>query len=137
MHPVKSETSLFPHSSHGLLPSWVVYEKQVLRFFAYFKETLPEVNRIPYQIRNVKISYFLEDDTIQITEPRMDLGTQCLVSRQLIRKPAPCSNEYVSLLDLNVDKMVCLLDRVYHITNCDAFTRGYLNRLGIIYLGIP
>jgi hypothetical protein len=131
MHPAKSESSLYPRSSHGLVPAWTVYEKQVLRFFGYFKETLPDVNRIPFQIRNVKISYFLEDDTVQITEPRVDLGTQCLVSRQRIRKVGHYMREHVSLLDFNVDKTITLLDRVYHITDCDTFTRNFLNRLGI------
>lgn len=131
MHPAKSDESLYPRSSHGPVPAWVVYEKQVLRFFGYFKETMPE-HRIPYQIRKVKISYFLEDDTIQITEPKTELGSQCLVSRQRIRKGHTLHSDcHITLLDLNVDKTVTLLDRVYHITECDTFTRNYLNRLGI------
>lgn len=131
MFPVKSEASLYPRSARGLCPAWIVYEKQVLRFFGYFQETVPE-HRIPYQIRKVKISYFLEDDTIQITEPKTETGSQCLVSRQRIRKGHTLhSDSYITLLDLNVDKTITLLDRLYHITDCDAFTRNFLNRLGI------
>jgi hypothetical protein len=115
----------------GSVPSWTVFEKQVLRFYAYFKETLPEVNRIPYQIRTVKICYFLQDDTVQIHEMRGELGSQCLVSRQRIKKAKPLNESFVTLLDFNVDSMVSLLDRVYHITDCDVFTRNFLNRLGI------
>jgi hypothetical protein len=77
--------------------------------------------------------YYLEDDTIQITEPRSDSGIikGCLVSRQRIRKPAPFHNEHISLLDLNVDKTIRILDRVYHLTDCDIFTKNFLQRLGI------
>ena len=131
MHPAKSEESLFPRSQHGLVPAWIVFEKQVLRFFGYFKETVPE-HRIPYQIRKVKISYFLDDDTIQITELKTESSSQCIVSRQRIRKGHSLHSDVnVSLLDLNVDKTISLLDRVYHITECDTFTRNFLNRLGI------
>ncbi|CAG9801258.1 unnamed protein product [Chironomus riparius] len=131
MHPSKSEESLFPRSQHGLVPAWIVFEKQVLRFFGYFKETVPE-HRIPYQIRKVKISYFLDDDTIQITELKSESSSQCIVSRQRIRKGHSLHSDVnVSLLDMNVDKTITLLDRVYHITECDTFTRNFLNRLGI------
>jgi hypothetical protein len=131
LYPCKSEQSIFPRSKKGNVPSWTVFEKQVLRFYAYFKETLPEVNRIPYQIRSVKISFFLDDDTIQIHELRGELGTQCLVSRQRIRKARPLHDSYITLLDFNVDTTISLLDRVYHVTDCDVFTRNFLNRLGI------
>lgn len=79
----------------------------------------------------MKISFFLDDDTIQIHELRGELGTQCLVSRQRIRKARPLSDSYITLLDFNVDTTISLLDRVYHITDCDVFTRNFLNRLGI------
>jgi hypothetical protein len=77
--------------------------------------------------------YYLEDDTIQIIEPRSDSGIikGCLVSRQRIRKPPPYQNEHTTLLELNVDRTIRILDRVYHLTDCDTFTRNFLQRLGI------
>ena len=74
------------------LPPWIVYDKQVLttnhknlktfdynfifkqalKFDAYFQETLHEINQSPFQVREVKILFFLEDGTIQIHEPRVD-----------------------------------------------------------------
>lgn len=104
----------------------------MLRFFGYFKEPLTE-SKTTYQIRTIKLIYYLEDDTIQITESRSDSGIikGCLVSRQRIRKPTPFSREHVSLLDLNVNQNITLLDRAYHITDCDIFTRKFMQRLGI------
>lgn len=78
--------------------------------------------------------YYLEDDTIQVSEPKtMNSGIPqgCLVTRQRIRKPKPNENEQVTLLDLNVSQTICLLDRTYMITNCDEFTKKFLNKIGI------
>lgn len=133
MFNVKSEPCLHPRSTRSALtPAWRVYEKQMLRFYGYFKDTLTE-SKIPYQIRKIKLVYYLEDDTIQITEPRSDSGIikGCLVSRQRVSKPVPFAKEHVSLLDLNVNRTITLLDRVYHITDCDVFTRKFMQRLGI------
>ena len=129
---IKEEPSLYPKSRGSLLPGWLVYEQKVLRFFGYFKETLPE-QRIPYQVRHVKIVFYLEDGTIQVTEPNTtsEVPQGCLVARQRIRKPAPYEREHVSLLDLNVAQCITILNRVYYVTDCDKFTRNFLNRVGI------
>lgn len=129
---IKEEPSLYPKSHGSLLPGWLVHEQKVLRFFGYFKETLPE-QRTPYQVRHVKIVFYLEDGTIQVTEPNTtsEVPQGCLVARQRIRKSAPYEREDVSLLDLNVAQCITLLDRVYYITDCDKFTRHFLNRLGV------
>ncbi|XP_055921545.1 EF-hand domain-containing family member C2 [Eupeodes corollae] len=116
------------------LPTWVAYDKQVLCFDGYFKETLQEVYHAPYLVRKVKICYFLEDDTIQVTEPKVEnsgITQGCLVHKQRVPKPAPCENECISILDLNVNTNIQIFDRVYHITGCDLFTRHFLNRAGI------
>lgn len=53
------------------------------------------------------------------------------MSRQRIPRPAPCQHEFLSCLDLNVNQTIEIFGRVYHITNCDLFTRHFLNRMGI------
>lgn len=126
--------SLYPHSIGPKLPSWLAYDKKVLRFSGYFQESLQEVYKAPYQIRKIKIYFYLEDDTMQVSEPRTDnsgIPQGCLVSRQRIPRPPPCHHEFLTVLDLNVNKTVQIFDRVYHITDCDLFTRSFLNRLGI------
>lgn len=69
-----------------------------------------------------------------MVEPRTDnsgIPQGCIVKRQLI----PCSNPdesgYLTKLDFNVQKEVNIFDRIYIITDCDAFTRSYLCRAGI------
>lgn len=117
-----------------LLPPWLAYDKQALCFHAFFKETLHEVYRSPYQVRLVRILFFLEDGTVQVVEQTRDnsgLPKGCVVSRQRIPRPAPCQSEFLSVLDLNVNQTVTIFSRVYQITDCDRFTRDFLNRAGV------
>lgn len=126
--------SMYPPKEGPKLPAWLAYDKQVLLFHAYFKETLQEVYNAPYQVRKVKLYYYLEDGTIMVTEPRIKnsgIPQGCLVHRQRVPLPAPNQNEFISILDLNVDQTITIFDRVYHITGCDKFTKHFLNRAGI------
>lgn len=54
------------------------------------------------------------------------------MSRQRIRLPKGSgSEEFYDIVDFNIGKTVDLHGRVFKITNCDQFTRLFLNRLGI------
>lgn len=106
---------------------------KVLCFHAYFKETLNEVFQAPHQVRKVKILYYLDDGTMQVSEPRVDnsgLSQGCIVSRQRVPRTNG-SNEYLSILDLQVNSTIQIFDRVYFISGCDQFTRNFLNRAGV------
>lgn len=132
--PLHKLPSLYPPYEGPLLPPWLVYDKKVLCFHAYFKESLHEVFKAPYQVRKVKILFYLEDGTMQVSEPRVDnsgLSQGCVVSRQRVPRPAPCQHEFLSILDLNVSQTITIFNRVYQITGCDLFTRHFLNRAGI------
>lgn len=132
--PPELASNLTPHVGPKL-PNWLAYDKQVLCFDGYFKETIQEIYHAPYLVRKVKIFYYLEDGTIQITEPKIEnsgISQGCLVHKQRIPKPAPCHNEFISILDLNVNTNIKIFDRVYHLIGCDLFTRHFLNRAGII-----
>lgn len=128
------QPSLYPPYVGPLLPPWLAYDKKVLRFEAYFKESLHEVYQAAYQVRKVRILFYLEDGTMQVSEPRVKntgLTQGCIVSRQRVPRPAPCQNEFLSMLDLNVNQTVTIFNRVYQITGCDLATRHFLNRAGI------
>ncbi|XP_035890805.1 EF-hand domain-containing family member C2 [Anopheles stephensi] len=130
--------SLYPPKYGPSRPGWLEYDRQVLCFYGYFQETLGNVDRIPYQVRKVRILYYLEDDTMQVSEPRTlnsGIPQGCLVTRQRIPRPPPYDTEFTSLLDLNINHTVQLFDRVYTITGCDDFTRRFLNRLGVAVPG--
>ena len=50
---------------------------QVLRFDAYFKQTVHESPNEYYRIRDVKIYYYLEDDSISVVEPVLENRWVC------------------------------------------------------------
>lgn len=133
--PPAEAHALYPPRSGPRLPPWLAYDKKVLAFKAYFKQTLQENFHAPYMVRHVKIFYYLEDGTIDIHEPKvMNSGIVqgCILHRQRVAKPPPCDNEYLSIVDLNVDRTVEIFDRKYHIVDCDDFTRKFLNKRGIV-----
>lgn len=110
---------------------------KVLCFDGYFHENLSEMQQSgSYRIRRVKIAFYLEDETVQIVEPKMNnsgLSQGNIVKRQRAteRTSNPEDKKFITLMDFNVDQPVTIFDRTYHITNCDAATRRFLTDLGI------
>jgi len=51
-------------------PTFVKLDKQVLRFYGYFQESVAESSLEAHRIRKVVVNYYLEDSTISITEPK-------------------------------------------------------------------
>ncbi|ERL90320.1 hypothetical protein D910_07669 [Dendroctonus ponderosae] len=126
--------SIYPRGQCTELPGWIMFDKQILCFDAFFQETLQEVRGSPFQVRNVKIYYFLEDGTIQVIEPRVEnsgVSQGTLISRQRIRFPSPMDFNFYDVMDFNIGREVEFYGRVLKITNCDKFTRTFLNRCGI------
>ncbi|KAG5872507.1 hypothetical protein JTB14_027095 [Gonioctena quinquepunctata] len=126
--------SIYPRGESIEIPGWIAFDKQVLCFDAFFQETLQEVKGSPFQIRKVKIYLFLEDGTIQVVEPRVEnsgLAQGTLISRQRIRLPSPMDDNFYDITDFNIGRETELYGRVFKITNCDKFTRTFLNRCGI------
>ena len=50
------------------VPAWVAYDRKVLRFYAYFTETVPESPLETERVRRMTIYFYLEDDSIHIAE---------------------------------------------------------------------
>ncbi|KPI86469.1 hypothetical protein ABL78_4453 [Leptomonas seymouri] len=117
----------------------VTLDDKVLRFYAFFNEPAPEGGATDYWHRKVVISFFLEDDTFMIVEPRilnsgLDGGTFLKRHKVLAdprqREQHP-NEEYVSLNYLNVGQSVRLNAVDFFIYDCDPFTRDFLTALGI------
>ncbi|KAI8436844.1 hypothetical protein MSG28_010298 [Choristoneura fumiferana] len=125
--------SLYCRKQAPDLPTWIMYDKHILRFQAYFQQTLHEMRSASSVLRKVEIFFFLEDGTIKVMEPRtensgMSQGT--MICRQRIRLPFSY-DMYYDVLDLNIGREVTFHGKVFKIVNCDNFTRVFLNRLGI------
>jgi len=101
---------------------------KVLCFFGYFKEAVYESQIENYRIRQCEIFYYLEDDTIQIVEKKLE-NSGCpqgnFANRQ--RLPKDMGNEvYYHLEDLNLGNTLDVFGRVLFITDCNVSTRKYL-----------
>uniref|UniRef100_A0A671TV70 EF-hand domain-containing family member C2 n=1 Tax=Sparus aurata TaxID=8175 RepID=A0A671TV70_SPAAU len=116
------------------LPSWVIFDKQVLYFEAYFQEAVPDARDETYRIRRCKIYFYLEDDTIQVVEPEyknsgIPQGT--LIRRQRVPLPPPDGDQFYNIFHFNINQQMVLYSRSFTLTNCDSFTRNFLTKLGV------
>lgn len=108
-------------------------DRKVLRFQAYFKEGVHESALEQERIRKCLIYYFLEDDTISVSEPKQDNsgipGQGTLIKRHQIAQPN--SRALYSFDTLAIGQDVTFYGKTFHITDCDAFTRQFYQQVGI------
>lgn len=113
------------------LPAHVAFDKMVLRFDAYFKETVHE-RQEQYLVRYVKILYFVEDDSILVHEPivkNSGIPQGVLIKRQRI--PKNKTGDMYDFRDFNLQKELEIYGRMFRIVDCDRFTRQYMTEQGI------
>ena len=112
-----------------------VPETVVLRFFAYFKQSLVEAGAETYHVHYVRIYYYMEDDTIMIEEHKgrnrgMDQGL--LLRRMKVENPhAKVFVTKYTLADFNVGIESGLAGVVYQIYDCDVLARRFLSANGV------
>ena len=133
--PRSPSASIFPTTSGaGQQPAWIAFDRQVLRFEAYYQEAVVESRLEQSRQRRVHILYYLEDDTIQINEQHQEnsgIPQGTLLKRHRIPKPAPNDEEFFTVADLNVGVEITLYGKTFRIIKCDKFTNEFLNKLGV------
>jgi EF-hand domain-containing protein 1 len=129
-------------------PDWVKLDKQVLRFFGYFKETVDE-SKIEYaRIRKLRIMYYLVDDTIEMIEDKeMNSGMPQggFIKRAKIPKPEKeekfdpnnffkfqnNKTQFYTVRDLIVGTNLDIYGKIITITSCDTYTKEFYSGHGI------
>ncbi|CAF0958253.1 unnamed protein product [Rotaria sordida] len=114
------------------VPATVFYDKKVLRFYGYFKQTVYESPLEYYRVRRVIIYYYLEDDTIAIYEipyKNSALNQGLRVRRHRVSKND--QNEPYNWRDLNLGQNLAIYGTIYRLCDCDQFTREWLESEGI------
>lgn len=130
-----SSTSIYNQSMGGdfrtgeTVPAWVAFGSQVLRFYGYFKEPIFSSQEENYRVRHVTILFFLEDDTIQILEPRernsgIPQGT--FLRRHRAKKD---DDSYVNVGDFRIGGEFTLYGRTFYISDADKFTKDFMHKL--------
>ncbi|XP_059504782.1 EF-hand domain-containing protein 1 isoform X2 [Stegostoma tigrinum] len=115
------------------VPGHVAFDKKVLKFDGYFKETVHESPYEYYRVRPIILYYYLEDDSISIHEPEVDnsgLTQGKLINRQ--RLPKNDQGDCWHWKDLNVAMEVVAYGKRYRLTSCDKFTCDFMVSHGII-----
>ncbi|KAM9840501.1 EF-hand domain-containing protein 1 [Aulostomus maculatus] len=115
------------------VPAHVALDKKVLCFFAYFEEAIlysPEEER---RVRPVVIYYHLEDDTMSIVEPMVE-NSGITQGKRLKRQRLPKNErgDHYQWKDLNLGMDLTVFGVKYRITQCDAFTKEFLESEGIV-----
>ncbi|NXC38118.1 EFHC2 protein, partial [Penelope pileata] len=130
---LRPKFSVFPAGMGSDAPAWLAFDKQVLSFDAYFEEEVPDKNQELYRIRHCKIYFYLEDDTIQVLEPRVKnsgINQGTIVRRHRIPLPPPNEDQFYAIDHFNIDTEVIFYGRRYKIINCDQFTENFLRKMG-------
>jgi hypothetical protein len=113
------------------MPAWDVLDRHVLRFYGFFKEAVVETNLENYRVRAVTVLYYLEDDTCQVLEKKVD--NSGIPAGQLIRRHRfpGVDGGYLTWQDLRVGDDLFVYGKAIRLTDCDAFTREYCAHDGI------
>ncbi|KAJ3166475.1 EF-hand domain-containing protein 1 [Geranomyces variabilis] len=120
----------------AFVPAHVVFDKVVLRFDAYFKQTVHESIE-KYHLRRVRILYYVEDDSIAVVEPPVEnsgIPQGVLIKRQRLPKS---STEFFTVRDFNLATNVTFYGKTFRVVDCDAFTRRYMSDTEHIQLNNP
>ncbi|KAL4426705.1 hypothetical protein ABPG77_004761 [Micractinium sp. CCAP 211/92] len=112
-------------------PKYVQYDKQVLRYFGWFGEPVPDSPLEAWRSRKVCLLVYLEDDTMQVTEPaepNSGLQQGTLVRRHKLPKEG---GGVLTFGDLAVGSSVRVYGREVHIVDADSFTREFCAGRGV------
>jgi len=110
-------------------PTFVKLDKQVLRFYGYFKEAVVESRLENFRIRKLVLFYFLEDRSVMITEPKMvNSGTPqgAFLKRQMIIKQDGSQMPFEPT-DFRVGLDMGICGRSIRIYDCDQYTREFFD----------
>ncbi|ORY50997.1 hypothetical protein BCR33DRAFT_712940 [Rhizoclosmatium globosum] len=134
---IHTSVDVYPHSNSmgDGVPAWVAFDRKVLRFYAYFQEAVHEKREEQYRIRKCNIYFYLEDDTIHVSEPKFansGIPQGTLIRRHRIQRKPESNGQHFLVTDLNVDKEITLYSKTFKIIGCDEFTRQFLNSLRIV-----
>eukprot|EP00916_Digyalum_oweni_P023680 GHVL01039287.1.p1 GENE.GHVL01039287.1~~GHVL01039287.1.p1 ORF type:complete len:526 (+),score=99.67 GHVL01039287.1:162-1739(+) len=119
-----------PPSPTEIVPAAIALDRQVLRFFGFFKEYICNSNVEDFRIHRIVLYYYLEDDTLQVSEPKVvNSGIpQGLIIRRH-RFLTDDGHSYMTPEGFRVGTTVTLYAKDFFLTDCDDFTRKWYSDL--------
>ncbi|XP_072218234.1 EF-hand domain-containing protein 1 [Leuresthes tenuis] len=115
------------------IPAHVALDKKLLRFYGYFIEDILYCPEEQYRVRPVVIYYYLEDDSMCIIEPMVE-NSGMPQGKRIKRQHLPKNErgEHYEWKDLNLGMDLDVYGVKYHITECDAFTKEFMESEGMV-----
>lgn len=112
-------------------PDWVAFDRQVLRFYAFFKEAVTDSAVENQRVRKCVIFYYLDDGSLYIAEPKTvnsGMPQGVLLKKHKVPK---ADGTFVSWHDVAVGEILTLYSRSYYVTGADPFTRTFYSERGV------
>jgi len=109
----------------AIQPAWLKHDRQVLRFFAYYQEPVVECPTENFRIRNCTIQYYLEDGTMQVTEPKVENSGIWPQGPFVKRHRIPNGDGFYSPDDLKLGTSITIYARTFRLLACDEFTKWF------------
>ncbi|GIY48200.1 EF-hand domain-containing protein 1 [Caerostris darwini] len=107
------------------LPKSLALDKKVLRFHGYYREEIYDWSLENYRIRPVKVLYYLQDDTMEVVEPKIPnsgLVQGTLFKRHAFPHPSGKGRKYM-WKDLNLRTDMLVYGLLIRLSDCDNWTR--------------
>jgi hypothetical protein len=111
------------------IPTFAALDRKVLRFDAFFSESIPNSPYESERVRKCTLLYYLVDDSVQISEDKVvnsGLSQGAFLKRHKISTPSG----FVSWKDFQVGGTITLYGRTFNISKCDAFTKEFYESNG-------
>lgn len=114
-----------------LSPAWLKHEKQVLRWYGFFQETVTERPEENSRYRHVYIMYFMEDGTVGINEPKVE--NSGMPQGTFLKRQKVCKEDGMPLGpdDFHIGSDVTICGHTFHVCGCDRFTRWFFEENGV------
>ena len=124
-------------------PNWIGRDKQVLCFDSFYQESIEGSQDETCRIRQCKLYFYLEDDSISIVEPaekNSGLNQGRVVRRHQVpykeinpsqAGPRHIKSNFITMWDLNVGTNIDIYGKIFNLVSCDKFTRHFLLCQGV------
>lgn len=109
-------------------PRWVKFSREVLRFYLYFKEAVPESAFETERIRKCVLYYYLEDGTCRLNEPKIKnsgISGGDILGRAVFKR---ADGQAYAPLDFTIGSEISLAGKVFRVVDADVNTRNYFSK---------
>jgi len=113
------------------VPKYVTFDKKVLFFKAFMKSTVQESAVENHRIRFFRVYYYLEDDTVSISEPEVE-NSGIPQGPFLSRAPLSVNGRRYHWSDFNVGASIEVYSKVIRLYETNVSTQEFLESQGVV-----